>query len=56
MEGLSLAGNIQGMPADALIILFKTKSISNVIKWVDDFIFFCIPDIHLPLTHSLSNP
>src|SRR5882724_12703260 len=32
MEGLSSAGNIQGAPADALITLFKTKSIPNVLK------------------------
>jgi len=43
MEGLSLAGNIQGAPTDALIKIFKSKSIPNVLKWVDDFVFFRIP-------------
>jgi len=40
MEGLSLTGNIQGSPADALVAIFKAKTINEVMKWVDNFIFF----------------
>ena len=56
MEGLSSASNIQGSPADALITIFKSKSIDEVMKWADDFVFFCtqIDDqIHpLPSRHT----
>ena len=52
MEGLSLAGNIQGLPADALVTVFKSKLIDNVLKWVNDFVFFHVP-IPCPLiTHT----
>src|SRR5882724_8545020 len=37
MEGLSLAGNIQSSPADALVAIFKSKTIDKVMKWVEDF-------------------
>src|SRR5882672_1172846 len=43
MEGLSSAGNIQGCPADALVAIFKYKSICPVLKWVDDFVLFRTP-------------
>jgi len=43
MEGLSMASNIQGSPADALVAIFKAKSIDEVLKWVYNFVFFCIP-------------
>src|SRR5882724_3542878 len=43
MEGLSSAGNIQGALTDALIKIFKARSIPRVLKWVDDFVFFCTP-------------
>ena len=46
MEGLSLAGKIQGHPADVLVTIFDLKSISPVLKWVDDFVFFHAP-LHL---------
>ena len=54
MEGLSLASNIQGMLADALIAIFKLKAIPNMLKWVDDFLFFHIPSLHPPSIHSPS--
>jgi len=41
MEGLFLASNIQGSHADALVAMFKSKTIDEVMKWVDDFVFFC---------------
>jgi len=53
MEGLSSASNIQGFPADALVTIFSLKSISPVLKWVDDFILF-VP-LHL-LTQTLRAP
>ena len=56
MEGLSSAGNIQGAPTDVLITLFKTKSIPNVLKWVDDFNFFRIPETHPLPTHTPTKP
>jgi len=43
MEGLSTAGNIQGCPADVLLVIFKSKSISPALKWVNDFVLFCVP-------------
>src|SRR5882724_3205644 len=52
MEGLSSAGNIQGAPIDTLIAILKSKSIPNVLKWVDDFVFFCIPSTIPPILHS----
>jgi len=43
MEGLSLAGNIQGNPVDALVAILQHHSIPNVLKWVDNFCIFCSP-------------
>jgi len=43
MEGLSSLGNIQGVPADALVAIIKSHGVDNVLKWVDDFCFFCTP-------------
>jgi len=51
MEGLSSAGNIQGSPEDALVAIFKSKSIDHLLKWVDDFVFFCIPNNFSAMTH-----
>jgi len=51
MEGLTTSGNIQGLPADALIAILSSKSIWTVMKWVNDLILF-----HKPthLTQGLS--
>jgi len=53
MEGLSSAGNIQGALMNALIAILKLKSIPNVLKWVNDFVFFHVPSlfhqIHIPV-------
>jgi len=43
MEGLSSVGNIQGGPADMLIVIFTSKSISPALKWVDNFVIFHVP-------------
>ena len=43
MEGLSSSGNIQGCPANTLIAIFKSKSISPALKWVDNFVLFHTP-------------
>src|SRR5882672_3895252 len=43
MEGLSSSGNIQGVPADALVAIIKHHGVDNVLKWVDDFCFFRVP-------------
>jgi len=43
MEGLSTAGNIQGGPADVLLAILYSKSISPSLKCVDDFVFFRVP-------------
>jgi len=43
MAGLLSSRNIQGCPADGLITIFNSESISPAIKWVDDFIFFHTP-------------
>jgi len=45
MEGLSMAGNIQGFPADVLLAIFKLKSIGPALKWVDDFVLFHVPSL-----------
>ena len=52
MESLSLAGNV---PTDAIINIFKAKSIPNMLQWVNDFMFFHIPTLHPPVLHSLSH-
>jgi len=63
MEGLSSASNIQGAPADVLIAIFKAKSIPHVLKWVDNFIFICVPilapsstcsPLHIQYSYGLS--
>jgi len=43
MEGLSLAGNIQGVPADTFIAIFKANAFGPALKWVDDFVLFRTP-------------
>jgi len=55
MEGLSSAGNIQGSPTDTLVTIFRSKSINEVLKWVDNFVFFHIP-IHRQLFPPLICP
>jgi len=44
MEGLLTAGNIQGSPADTLVGNFKARSIDEVLKWVDYFVFLSHSD------------
>jgi len=53
MEGFFSAGNIQGAPADTLIKILEANSIPIVLKWVDNFIFFCTPK--LSESHSLTD-
>jgi len=43
MEGLSSARNIQGSPADVLVAVLNSRSISPVLKWLDDFVLFRTP-------------
>jgi len=43
MEGLSSSGNIQGLPADALVALLSWHGVDKVLKWVDDFCLFRTP-------------
>src|SRR5882724_7684706 len=54
VEGLSSAGSIQGMPADACIEILHANDIGPVFKWVDDFVIFRLPsNCHATLTdHS----
>jgi len=43
MEGLSSSGNIQGVLADALVVILKHHGVDNILKLVDDFCFFWVP-------------
>src|SRR5882724_5463607 len=43
IEGIAIAGSIQGGVADAMVPLLKFHGINPCIKWVDDFIFFRSP-------------
>ena len=40
---LASSGGIQGLPADTVVAILKTKGIEHVIKWVNDFAFICMP-------------
>jgi hypothetical protein len=40
--GLGPAGGIQGTPADACIKILKSKRIGPMLKWVNNFCFFCM--------------
>src|SRR5882724_118704 len=46
VEGLAMAGGIQGTPADSLLDILRIGSIEHVFKWVDNVVIFCV------LTHS----
>jgi len=55
MEGLSAAGNNQGVPANALISILKFHRICHILKWIDDFCVFWTPIIEnspLPLKYA----
>src|SRR5882724_9705139 len=52
VEGLSSAGSIQGMPANACIEILHANDISPVFKWVNNFVIFRSPsDRHATLTN-----
>ena len=55
IEGLATAGGIQGNVADACVALLNWHGIKLVVKWVDDFVFFCTPVIASP-GHPVSLP
>ena len=46
--GLTSAGGVYGMFADAGADIFRSCSIGPVSKWVDDHMFFRVPRVHLP--------
>ncbi len=46
--GLTLAGGVYRSVADAGADIFRGNGISPLAKWVDDHIFFRIPQVHLP--------
>jgi hypothetical protein len=46
--GLTSAGGVYGMVADAGADIFRGNGIGPLAKWVDDHIFFRIPRDHLP--------
>ena len=46
--GLTSAGGVYGMVADAGADVFRAHGIGPLSKWVDDHIFFRIPRSHLP--------
>jgi len=50
VEGLSLAGRIQGALADACIEILHANKIGPVFKWVDNFVIFRSPVASGPLT------
>src|SRR5882724_8189088 len=57
IEGLATVGGIQGMVADACVLILKHHDIGPAMKWVDDFMFFRTP-LSLPdheFTYNLSD-
>ena len=46
--GLTSAGGVYGMVADAGADIFRAHGIGPLAKWVDDHIFFRLPHTHLP--------
>ena len=46
--GLTSAGGVYGMVADAGTDIFRGNGIGPLAKWVDDHVFFRIPREHLP--------
>lgn len=51
--GCASSCGIFGRPADALVALYKAQSITDILKWVDDFVFFRYPTSSvLPYTYS----
>ena len=40
IEGLIIAGGIQGNMANACLLIMKHHDIGPAMKWVDDFVFF----------------
>jgi len=46
--GGATAGGLFGLFADALADLLRAKGIGPILKWVDDFIFFRIPQNSIP--------
>src|SRR5882724_2138655 len=43
VEGLAMAGGIQGTPADALLDIFQFHGIEHIFKWVNDIFIFHVP-------------
>ena len=43
VEGLAMAGEIQGCPADALLDILQHHSIEHMFKWVNDVVIFHTP-------------
>ena len=39
IEGLAIAGSIQGNIADAALAILKHHEVEPAVKWVDDFTF-----------------
>ena len=46
--GCATAGGLFGLFGDALADILRARGIGPILKWVDDFIFFRIPSIHIP--------
>ena len=40
---LASSGSIQGLSADVAVAILKSKGFKNVLKWLDDFAFICVP-------------
>ena len=53
IEGLTTAGGIQGTVADVCLAVLEFHGVKPIVKWVNDFVFFCKP-IHPAIhpTHS----
>lgn len=41
--GCTSSSGIFGRPADAIVALYKSKAVDDILKWVDDFVFFRYP-------------
>lgn len=51
--GCSFSASVFGNLADAAADIFRSEGIGPVSKWVDDFIFFCVPKSQIPRYNQL---
>lgn len=48
--GCSSSNGLFGCPGDAIIVIYKFHGVQDLLKWVDDYIFFRYPTVRLSST------